>query len=154
MKTLEVLVLSSCKTLSSEAVTILFESCVHISMLSLAKCGECICDTMLESIGTNLRNLKVIDITDSVKVGRKGLKSLSRCTSLVSLNLSGCKRVSNEAILGLGEGHFKPGIRELYLNHCVRLDDTALTWIADSFKDRTLSSGSVTLITLALKGTK
>ena len=102
MKTLEVLVLSSCKTLSSEAVTILFESCVHISMLSLAKCGECICDTMLESIGTNLRNLKVLDITDSVKVGRKGLKSLSRCTSLVSLNLSGCKRVSNEAILGLG----------------------------------------------------
>jgi hypothetical protein len=154
LENLSTLVLSSCKSLCPEAISALFQECRHISMLSFAKCGECVSDTMLESIGANLKNLKILDLTDSVKIGRKGIKSLSSCTSLVSLNLSGCRRTTNEAILGLGEGYFKPGLRELYLNNCTKLDDTALTWIADSFKDRALTSGNVTLITLSLMGTK
>lgn len=154
MKNLDKLVLSSCSSLSPKEMVALFKSCFHLTTLSLATCGECITDSILESIGANLKNLKVLDITDSFKVGRRGLRGLSYCTTLVSLNLSGCKRISNEAILCLGEGNFQPGIRELYLNDCLKLDDTALTWITDSFKDRNLLSGSVTLVTLALKGTK
>jgi hypothetical protein len=54
----------------------------------------------------------------------------------------------------LGEGNFLPGLRELFLNRCPKVNDTALIWIADSFKDSFTSSGIVTLTTLALKGTK
>ena len=154
MKHLSSLVLSGCKSLSVEALAILLQSSTRISNLSFATCGECVSDKILESVGNNLHGLKTLDLTDCVNVGRKGLKSLSQCSSLISLNLSGCKSVSNESILAFGEGNFKPGIRELFLNRCVKLNDTALTWIADSFKDRALSSGNVTLITLALKGTK
>ena len=154
MENLESLVLSGCKSILFEAISILFKSCLRLSHLSLATCGECITDAMIESIGSNVLHLKTLDLTDCIKVGRRGLKSLSRCSKLMSLNLSGCKRVSNEAILALGEGDFRPGIRELYLNRCVRLDDTVLTWIVDCFKDRSLCSGNVTLVTLALKGTK
>lgn len=153
LQSLESLALSGCKSLSFEGFSAIAKSCRKISQLSFAGCGECITDSMVQIIGS-LEQLKILDLSDCDKVGRRGCKGLSRCSALSSLNLSGCRKVCNEAILSLGEGYFFPGLRELFLNRCPKLNDTALTWIADSFKDRHTSSGIVTLTTLALKGTK
>ena len=154
MENLDCLVLSGCKSLSLEGMSHVFKTCTKLSLVSLASCGDCVTDAMLDVMGANLCRLKTLDLSEGIKVGRKGLRSLSQCSTLFSLNLSGCKKISNEAVLALGDGHYHPGIRELYLNRCTKLDDIVMTFIGDSFKDMSSSSGIVTLVTLALKGTK
>jgi hypothetical protein len=153
LHSLESLALSGCTSLSFEGISAIAKSCVKLFHLSLAGCGECVSDSMITAI-SSFEKLKILDLSDCNKIGRRGCKSLSRCSALSSLNLSGCSNVCNEAILMLGEGNFLPGLRELFLNRCPKVNDTALIWIADSFKDSFTSSGIVTLTTLALKGTK
>ncbi len=154
MKVLDSLVLSNCSSLTVEGMASLSKSCRKLSHLSLASCGECVTNEMLEIIFSNMQEVRTVDISDCVEVGRKGLRKLSRCSKLVSLNLSGCRKVCSEAMLILGEGQYFPGVRELYLNRCNKLDDTALSWIVESFADRLSKVGAVTLVTLALRGTK
>ena len=154
LKNMESLALSGCKSLSLEGINEIAKNCRKLSQISLAGCGECVTDAMIEILGASLERLKVLDLSDCIKVGKRSCKSISRCSALSSLNLSGCRKVCNEAILSLGEGTFRPGLRELFLNRCPKLNDASITWISDSFKDRLTSSGIVTLATLALKGTK
>lgn len=151
MVNLKSLTLSNCKSLCSDSLICIFRKCIHLVYLSFAGCGECISDSVLIAIGENLSQLKFLDASDCPKLTRSALKGLSLCKHIEHLNISGCKRICDEAILGLGEGHFEPGIVELHLNRCPKLSNIAVTWITDSFLD---ASGLVSIRTLALKGTK
>lgn len=151
MVNLKSLTLSNCKSLCVDSLICIFRKCIHLAYLSFAGCGECISDSVLIAVGENLSQLKFLDASDCPKLTRSALKGLSLCKHLEHLNISGCKRICDEAILGLGEGHFEPGIVELHLNRCPKLSNIAVTWITDSFLD---ANGVVSIRTLALKGTK
>jgi hypothetical protein len=72
---------------------------------------------------------------------------------LTNLILSGCTNVTNDGVLALCNGIFKPTY--LYLDRCHKITDTALTWIVDGFQDeKGDKAGDVSLLTLSLRGTK
>jgi len=155
MENLEVLVLSSCKALSLEGMSCVTKTCSNISSLSLASCGECVTNTMLEDIAQNLNNLKILNLMGCGKVGRRGLKSLSMCIFLNYLNLSGCKAVTNDAILSLCDNKFSPGLRSLNLVGCHKINNTALGWITEGLRDKDgVVAEDITLVNLSFKGTK
>lgn len=156
MKNLESLVLSGCRSLTFDGIGMIAKECRAISHLSLAGCGKCVRDEMIETICLSLRELKILDLSDCVKIGENSLESITLCHKLSSLKLSGCRNLSNDAILSLGDGKYDPGLEELYLNDCPKIDNTALTWILHSFRDYTTSKNEevVTLTTLSVKDTK
>lgn len=154
MAFLDSLILSNCPSLTIEGMVAVAKSCTRLSHLSFASCGECVTNSMLKYVFSHLKELRMIDLADCNEVGRKGMESLSQCSKLHSVNLSGCKKISNDAILALSEGRYNPGLKELYLNRCNKLNDTSLSWIAGSFSDPFSKVGAVTLVTLALRGTK
>jgi F-box and leucine-rich repeat protein 2/20 len=154
MANLEFLDLSGCTLLTFEGMDKIANACKHLSHLSLASCGDCITNDMLYRISPKLLSLKSLDLSYCRMVGRIALKGLSHCTSLTSLNLTGCISITNEGILSLGEGRYKEGLQELNLSKCSKIDDTAIAWIADSFQAMEEEAGTVSLTTLVLTGTK
>lgn len=154
MRQLEVLGLSSCTDLSFEGMSLIVRSCPNIFSLSLASCGDCVTNTMLENITQHLCALKILNLMDCGKIGRRGLKGVSRCTFLSYLNLSGCSGVTNDAILALCSGTLLK-LSDLYLDRCHKVSNTALAWITDGLKDSDgIDTSDVTLVKLSLRGTK
>ena len=156
MTNLEHLVLFGCTKLTLIGLSMIAKSCLNISFLSLASCGDCINNSIIEEITNHLHALKTLILSDCCKIGRKALSGISRCKHLRHLNLSGCKGVTNEAILALCDGKYKSGIRELFIERCHRLDDNALMWIVDSLhtSDSERDKRYVSLTTLSMKGTE
>ncbi len=155
MINLEHLVLSGCTKLSPSGLSAIAKSCKKIKYLSLASCGNCITNAVVEEMTSHLQNLQHFLLTDCTLVGRSALLGISRCTKMQYLNLSGCKGVTNEAILALCDGKYLPGLRELYVERCSRLDDNALMWIVDNLSNSSQpKKGYVSLTTLSMKATK
>lgn len=155
MSNLEHLVLSGCTKLTLIGLTAIAKSCKNISFLSFASCGNCITNTIIEVMTDNLRLLQSLILCDCCKIGRKALTGISKCKQLKHLNLSGCKSVTNEAILALCDGIYSPGIKELFIDRCHRVDDKALIWIIDSlYSTSERDKGQVSLTTLSMKATK
>jgi len=155
MGNVERLVLSGCTALDDNGMIELSKLCEKLKFLSLSACGNCVSNAMLLGMSTFLKSIQSLNLADCGKVGRQGLGSLSSCRTLRHLNLSGCVSVTNDAILGLCEGKFEPGLLSLLLERCPKVSDTALTWIINGLQDvRANVSGNVSLINLSLKGTK
>lgn len=155
MTNLEHLVLSGCTKITLPGLSAVVKSCHNISFLSFASCGDCITNEIVEEMSKYLHNLKSLILSECGKISRKALVGISRFKKLRHLNLSGCKGVTNEAILALCDGNYTPGIRELYIDRCHHLDDNSLMWIVDSLHSASdKGKGYVSLTTLSMKGTK
>ena len=155
MKNLEHFVLSGCTKLNSTGLCAIAKSCSILNHISFAGCGDCITNAVVEDMTKYLHNLKHLNLSDCCLVGRTALLGISKCEKMNHLNLSGCRKVSNEAILALCDGKYSPGLRELHLDRCPRLDDNALMWIVDSLSSSVEGKkGYVSLTTLSMKGTK
>lgn len=156
MSVLEHLVLSGCTKLTIVGLTTIAKSCKNITFLSFASCGNCITNSVIEVMTDNLCLLESLILSDCCKIGRKALIGISKCKYLKHLNLSGCKSITNEAILALCDGTYVPGIKELFIDRCHRVDDKALIWIIESLYSTSSErdKGQVSLTTLSMKGTK
>ena len=92
--------LSRCPNLDEAAFCRMAKKCVGLTALSLAKCGECVTDRMVEAVGRSCRLLQDLNLTEAVLVGGSGLGYVVRgCRKLVTLTLSGCHRVDDEALI-------------------------------------------------------
>jgi hypothetical protein len=149
---LETLNLSGCNKLTLDGARCVGKACRRITYLSLASCGDCISDALLESLVLHLELLTTANLSFCPKLSERSLKALSSCGHLDTLNLSGCAGVTDRAILHLSEGNFNPGLRHLFLAQCCRVGDTALSWITEGLKQK--SDGYLSLETLSLKGTR
>ena len=155
MTNLEHLVLSGCTKLTLAGLKVIAISCREISYLSFASCGDCITNEIIEVMTDYLHSLQTLILSDCSKISRRALKGISRCKNITHLNLSGCKRVNNEAILALCDGIYQEGIKELFIDRCPCVDDIALVWVVDSLSSKTNRSNStLSLTTLSMKGTK
>jgi hypothetical protein len=149
---LETLDLSGCDKLTLEGAKCIGKACILISSLSLASCGDCVSDAIVEAVVIHLEHLSSANLSFCPKVSDRSLKALSACKRLESLDLTSCVGVADQSILQLCEGHFSPGLRHLFLAQCCKIGDTSLSWITDGLK-QTLD-GHVSLETLSLKDTK
>lgn len=149
---LESLDLSGCTNLTMAGASHIGKKCRLINSLSLASCGDCVSNALLEALIIRLAFLKTVNLSFCKKISDRSLKALSKCQHLQTLDLTGCIAVSDTSILFLCEGDYiSPGLRNLLLAGCSKVTDTALSWIVDGLK--TLD-GSSSLETLSLKGTQ
>ena len=150
---LETLDLSGCTRLTINGAKCIGKSCRKISVLSLASCGDCISNAVVEAIVSNLDLLTSANLQFCPKVGERSMKALSKCTGLQTLDLTGCSGVTDQAILHLSEGNFYPGLRHLLLAQCSKVGDTSLSWVTEGLEKQTLD-GTISLETLSLKRTQ
>jgi len=149
---LQTLDLSCCNKLTTGGARCIGKTYRKISSLSLASCGDCISDALVEVLVMNLELLATTNLSFCQKVSEKSMKALSTCEQLQSLDLTGCTGITDQSILHLSEGNFSPGLRHLFLAQCCKVGDTALSWITEGLK-QTLD-GHISLYTLSLKGTR
>lgn len=151
---LETLTLSSCPNISIEGIAAIAQACPNLWSISLSSCGSCVTAAMVEALIPLFPTLRYLDLS-GCNIGRFALVKLTNCQQLSHLNLSGCSGIDDDSILAFCEGKFKPGVRYLNLNKCVKVTDLSLTWIVDGLKQEShRGSSEVTLETLYFKDTK
>eukprot|EP00615_Pteridomonas_danica_P019386 CAMPEP_0114383778 /NCGR_PEP_ID=MMETSP0102-20121206/4948_1 /TAXON_ID=38822 ORGANISM="Pteridomonas danica, Strain PT" /NCGR_SAMPLE_ID=MMETSP0102 /ASSEMBLY_ACC=CAM_ASM_000212 /LENGTH=1302 /DNA_ID=CAMNT_0001539917 /DNA_START=24 /DNA_END=3932 /DNA_ORIENTATION=+ len=143
--------LASCPNLDESAFVALVRKCRALEKVSLANCGECVTEKMIEQLGRNCRHLTHVDLTGSANgVAAPGIKALVLgCRKLVHFNLNGCVRVDDLCLAPFGDvgaAHFVPGLETLNLSGCPLIGDMGLAFLADG-----LSSCNVSLNLLGSK---
>lgn len=149
---LETIDFSGCNRLTLDGIARIGKSCPKLTQISLASCGDCVTDAVVESLILNSKSLTTVNLSYCGKVGERSLKALSRCERLHFLDLSGCNGINDQAILYLCDGEFRPGLRHLFLGGCKKVGDTALSWISDGLRQG--FEEYVTIETLSIKGTR
>jgi len=139
---------AGCQRLDESLFCRLAASAGKLQKLSLAGCGSCVSDKMLETLAKNNHNLRRLDVSECERVGSGTTHALLRhCKHLVSLNFSGCPRVDDMAVLPFSEAtDLRPGLEELFLVGCTGVGDTGMSWLADGLAH--------CVVLLSLKGTK
>jgi hypothetical protein len=134
---LEVLRLTNCHEVTSDAVRALAKGCSALRDLSLSGCLK-IKNRDLIVLAEACTSLQALDLSGCVEVRGKGLKSIvEQCPRLSTLNLSGCKNMDASALQ-----HFVPNpsakwagcltLSELYLQDCPRLTEASVRSVAHS----------------------
>ena len=148
---IENLCLSGCVNLTTQGMGYMADKLERVRTLSLAFCGDCITDSMMQRCLKRWTKLTSVLFTECEKIGQGSLKALSGCKNLRRVDLTGCLGVDDLALLPLSEATYWPGVSALYLTGCAKVSDTGLSWIADGLKN---SVNETTLVTLSLKGTR
>jgi len=151
LENLRSLSLSGCINLALRGVTAVAENCKRLEYLSLAHCGACVTDGMIEQFCGSMRYLDNVVLAECEKIGRGSLEALSNCCGLRRLDLTCCTNIDDDALMVLSEATFVPGLIALYLAGCSKVTNAGLTWISDG--QRT-APGRASLVTLSLKGTQ
>lgn len=151
---LESLDLSACTKLTLNGASHIGKRCRRLVSISLASCGDCVTNALFEAIILRLTSLQIVNLSFCKKISDRSLKSLAKCPHLQTLDLTGCTAVTDQSILFLCEGTYVSlGLRNLLLAGCTKITDTALSWISEGLKTAD-GDGSLTLLTLSLKGTR
>ncbi|CAH9106939.1 unnamed protein product [Cuscuta epithymum] len=141
--------------LLTNCVASLLASNTNLSVLDLRECKN-LGDEALKSIGS-LSKLKVL-LIDGSDISDTGISHLSKGvqSSLVSLSLRGCKRLTDKCIYFLFEGSSNQGLKELDLSNIPNFSDAGILSIVKSrvpiFELRVRHCpliGDVSVITLA-----
>lgn len=151
-RSLELLDLSGCTEITYDGASIIGKCCRKLTVLSLASCGDCVNDAIVETLVKDQKHLRVVNVSFCLSLGNRSMKALSTCKKLQVLDLTSCIGVTDQSILHLSEGEYNPGIQDLFLAQCRNVGDTALSWIIDGLKQP--RGIFVSLQTLSLKGTR
>lgn len=151
LENLRSLSLSGCINITVSGASAIAKKCTSLKFLSLAHCGACATDELIEQVCGSMRNLDNVILTECEKIGRRSLAALSKCRSLRRLDLTYCTNVDDNALMILSEATFEPGLSALYLVGCSKVTNAGLTWISDGQR---MVSGGASMVTLSLKGTQ
>ncbi|XP_038693951.1 F-box/LRR-repeat protein 10 isoform X2 [Tripterygium wilfordii] len=120
--------LRCCRLMSNHAIANLVSN-MDLKVLDLRACKN-LGDEALRAIGV-LPNLKILRL-DGTDVSDMGLSSLRGgvISSLVSLSLRGCKRLTDRCIAALFDGSSELGLQELDLSNLPNLSDDGILSLA------------------------
>lgn len=119
--------LTCCRDLTDIAIKAVATSCRYLSCLMMESCGL-VTERSLTMLGEGCPLLRELDLTDC-RINDKGLKSISRCSELITLNLGLCLNISAEGIIHIGA--CCSNLQELDLYRSVGIRDAGLEAIAN-----------------------
>lgn len=151
MSNLKKLSLTGCTNLTIEGMKAIANGCKNIQHICLSYCGDCVTDSLVESLSNGLHRLECVKLSGCSRVGGKSLAALSRNESLRNLDFSGCILVDDDALMLLSEGDYRVGLNSIYLNGCKLVTNAGITWLADGPSN---ACGQSSITTLSLKSTK
>lgn len=144
MKTLRKLNITGCNQVESSSLIAVGEGCTLLTEINFTDCGNNINTLVLEAFATHCTQLKVIEVSRCENIRGGSMKAISKCNQLEKINISGCKALTDTAILPICEVDKVKSLHTIYMNDIPNLTDTALAWI---------SNGCSQLKTISFKGT-
>ncbi|XP_047307705.1 F-box/LRR-repeat protein 3-like [Impatiens glandulifera] len=125
-KDLEKLDITCCRKITYVSIANITNSCSSLTSLKMEACTLVPREAFV-LIGEYCHLLEELDITDN-EIGDEGLKSISRCSKLVTLKLGLCLNITDQGLVHIGKGCTK--LVELDLYRSAGVKDTGLLSIA------------------------
>ena len=130
---------------TSKAFCSVAAGCPLLEEVILSDCGKAIDNNVLIALAKYCFELKILILRRCHNIGNTGIKALSSCFNIEKLDFTGCRSLTDVVILPISESDTLPKLRNLILNNCELITDTALAWIA---------SKSHSILHLSMFGTK
>ncbi|XP_068668905.1 F-box/LRR-repeat protein 3 [Aristolochia californica] len=125
-KDLKKLDITCCRKITHVSMTSISTSCPSLSSLRMESCSL-IPKESFSLIGKSCHLLEELDITDN-EVDNEGLKSISRCSGLLTLNVGICLNISDEGLIHVGMSC--PKLVELDLYRSIGVTDAGVAAIS------------------------
>jgi hypothetical protein len=122
--------LTSCNQITTESLCDLFKGCIYIEDINLSDCGECVNSKSITILSKYCKNLKIFISQRCIGLEGISINSLSNIDTLIKLDLSGCKSLTDIMMLPLTEVDKVMDLRTLILINIPLLTDTTLAWFA------------------------
>ena len=135
---------SGCNQMTTEALVEFAKGCVLLEDVTLNDCGECVNNTSVAAIAKHCSNLHTFIANRCIELRGGAIAALSKVSTLIKLDLSGCKSLTDIMMLPLTEVDKVDDLRTLIIVNCPLLTDTVLAWFASKTQNIQL---------MALKGT-
>ncbi|XP_063589996.1 F-box/LRR-repeat protein fbxl-1-like isoform X2 [Penaeus indicus] len=97
LQELQYLNLSHCQAVGEEGLINLANQCPSLEVLMLVDCGQTT-DQVILVLSHHLKRIKTLDLQRCFKLTDDALDSLSNCTTLQYLDVSGCEKMSLEQV--------------------------------------------------------
>lgn len=145
MDTLKKVNFSGCNQVTTDSLISFSRGCTLLEDITLNDCGPAINDAVFsKGFVKYCKHLHTVTLHRCLELRGGALKALSRCKTLVKLDISGCKSVTDMMFLPLTEVDTVPHLKTLIMLNCPLLTDTSLAWIASKTHEVTF---------LAIRGT-
>jgi len=135
---------TACNQMSTEALVDLAKGCVLLEDITLTDCGECVNNTSITAISKYCKKLHTFVAQRCLEIRGGAITALSKVSTLIKLDLSACKTLTDMMMLPLTEVDRVDDLKTLILVNCPLLTDTTLAWFASKTQNIQL---------MALKGT-
>lgn len=127
---LEHLDLSSCSQVTDECLAVVAKHAgPKLRSLKLAKVGG-FTEFGLEAIAKGCQQLVALDLTKCVHLTDAGVTALAKLPKLSTLNMLGCRLVTDDGLCALAAGC--EGLKVLLLKLCIGVSDVGATAVASS----------------------
>lgn len=128
---LRILRVAGCRFITDKLLEDLSRNCACLEDLGLQGCSN-ISDFGLVTLVEGCKKLKCLDINKCSKIGDRGICSVARAcsTSLKTLKLLDCSRVTNESVLILAE--FCRNLESLIIGGCKDISDESMSLLASA----------------------
>lgn len=128
-RNLEELGLQGCTSITDNGLINLASGCQRIKFLDINKCSN-VSDVGVSSICKACSSsLKTLKLLDCYKIGDETILSLAKfCDNLETLNIGGCRDVSNDAIKLLATA-CRNNLKNLRMDWCLNIADSSLSCI-------------------------
>lgn len=125
-KELRKLDITCCRKITYASIDSITNSCTSLTSLRMESCSLVSKDAFV-LIGQRCRFLEELDVTDN-EIDNEGLKSISRCSKLLTLKLGICSNITDDGLTHVANGCSK--LKELDLYRSSGITDEGITAIA------------------------
>lgn len=125
-KELRKLDITCCRKITSASIESITKSCTYLTSLRMESCSF-VSKEAFVLIGQSCRFLEELDVTDN-DIDDEGLKSISRCSKLLTLKLGICLSITDDGLMHVANGCSK--LKELDLYRSCGVTDTGIAAIA------------------------
>ncbi|KAK4606805.1 hypothetical protein RGQ29_000871 [Quercus rubra] len=125
-KELRKLDITCCSKITYASIDSITNSCTSLTSLRMESCSLVSKDAFV-LIGQRCRFLEELDVTDD-EIDNEGLKSISRCSKLLTLKLGICSNITDDGLTHVANGCSK--LKELDLYRSSGITDEGITAIA------------------------
>ncbi|KAA0160285.1 hypothetical protein FNF31_04450 [Cafeteria roenbergensis] len=126
------LALSACGGLTAPGLRDCLAGLPALTAVNLRSSREAVTDGVLAALASTARaSLTSLCVADCSDVSDRGVSALARrCRSLQTLDMTGCKRLTDLSLFALADADLFPGLKDLSFRGCEGVTETGVSWLA------------------------
>lgn len=126
------LTLSACGRLTAPGLRDCFAGLPALTAVNLRSSRDAVTDGVLAALASTARaSLTSLCVADCSDVSDRGVSALARrCRSLQTLDMTGCKKLTDLSLFALADADLFPGLKDLSFRGCEGVTETGVSWLA------------------------